>query len=113
MAAAAARTELLRLDGERRRIEADIGALREAHASVRQHPACARVLMRVWQHGVAPEDALIDRDGFPRSDVDVAALRTMRHTLACLQTDLATTMRAVEAALARSGDDDGMHGLRG
>ena len=42
---------------------------------------------------------LVDGEGFPRADVDVHATRTLRHQLACLNTDHKALMQRVEAGL--------------
>lgn len=44
-------------------------------------------------------EPLVDREGFPRADLDVPAVRTLRRQVACLQTDHCELMRRVEAAL--------------
>eukprot|EP01069_Polyplicarium_translucidae_P011598 Polyplicarium_translucidae@DN4128_c0_g1_i1.p2 len=44
---------------------------------------------------------LVDAEGFPRSDVDVHAVRTARHRLACLKTDLHSKLEETKAALEK------------
>ena len=44
---------------------------------------------------------LIDREGFPRADIDVHAVRTKRQRLACLNTDHEAVMKIIEAGLAQ------------
>ena len=41
----------------------------------------------------------MDKEGFPRSDIDVVEIRTMRNRRACLQTDLRELMKQIEAGL--------------
>ncbi len=43
--------------------------------------------------------ALVDREGFPRADIDVHTTRTMRHRLAVLNTDHKELMAQIEAGL--------------
>lgn len=42
---------------------------------------------------------LVDAEGFPRSDVDVYAVRTARHKIACLKTDYQEISKEMESAL--------------
>eukprot|EP00658_Telonema_sp_P-2_P062332 TRINITY_DN5099_c0_g1_i1.p1 TRINITY_DN5099_c0_g1~~TRINITY_DN5099_c0_g1_i1.p1 ORF type:complete len:269 (-),score=48.30 TRINITY_DN5099_c0_g1_i1:168-974(-) len=42
---------------------------------------------------------LVDAQGFPRADIDVHAVRTKRHELACLQTDHQAVMKTIEQGL--------------
>jgi len=42
---------------------------------------------------------LIDKDGFPRADVDIYKAREHRHRIACLQTDHKAVMKEVEQGL--------------
>ena len=42
---------------------------------------------------------LIDAEGFPRADVDVHATRTLRHRLACLNTDHRSLMGQIERGM--------------
>lgn len=42
---------------------------------------------------------LLDEEGFPRADVDIAGVRAQRHRLATLRTDYKELSRAMEAAL--------------
>jgi len=44
---------------------------------------------------------LVDAEGFPRNDIDVHAVRTLRHKRAVLQTDYSTVMKEIEAGLHR------------
>lgn len=43
---------------------------------------------------------LVDREGFPRADVDVYNIRLKRNRLACLQTDHKELMKKIEDGLA-------------
>lgn len=49
--------------------------------------------------GVGMDEPLVDRSGFPRSDIDVAAVRTSRHMIHCLRNDHKDIMKAIEQAL--------------
>jgi len=42
---------------------------------------------------------LVDAEGFPRADIDVFAVRTARHKLACLRTDHFEMMKQLEKGL--------------
>lgn len=42
---------------------------------------------------------LVDSEGFPRADIDVHQTRTLRHQLACLNTDHQSIMAQIEAAM--------------
>ncbi|VDD76987.1 unnamed protein product [Mesocestoides corti] len=44
---------------------------------------------------------LIDSEGFPRSDIDLVAVRTARNRIACINTDYAELMKELEAVTAR------------
>ena len=54
---------------------------------------------------------LVDAEGFPRSDVDVLAIRTARHQLACLQTDYSSVMERIKATLETIHEEDRTSGL--
>jgi len=43
--------------------------------------------------------ALVDQEGFPRADIDVHTTRTLRHRLACLNTDHTALMGQIERSL--------------
>lgn len=54
---------------------------------------------------------LVDEEGFPRSDIDIHAIRSQRHRLAVLKTDYKTLSAELEKALQaalppRSNDED-------
>ncbi|KAJ8603514.1 hypothetical protein CTAYLR_005133 [Chrysophaeum taylorii] len=42
---------------------------------------------------------LVDREGFPRADMDVYRARQLRHRLACIQTDHKAAMKRIEELL--------------
>lgn len=42
---------------------------------------------------------LVDEEGFPRNDIDVHAVRALRHERACLQTDHQQVMKEIETSL--------------
>ena len=44
---------------------------------------------------------LVDEEGFPRNDIDVHAVRTLRHKRALLQTDYSKLMKEIEDGLHR------------
>ncbi|KAI8060470.1 hypothetical protein BC940DRAFT_311868 [Gongronella butleri] len=50
-------------------------------------------------HGVGMDEPLLDREGYPRSDIDVAAVRTLRHRIICLRNDHKQVMQEIEAVL--------------
>ena len=45
------------------------------------------------------KSSLIDREGFPRSDVDLMETRKLRHRHACLDTDYKSVMKKLEQQL--------------
>jgi 26S proteasome non-ATPase regulatory subunit 9 len=49
---------------------------------------------------VGVKGSLVDIDGFPRNDLDVNAIREMRHVLACKQNDHITLMKQIERDMA-------------
>ncbi|XP_036383628.1 26S proteasome non-ATPase regulatory subunit 9 [Megalops cyprinoides] len=49
--------------------------------------------------GVGMESPLVDREGYPRADVDVYQVRTARHSISCLQNDHKAIMVEIEEAL--------------
>uniref|UniRef100_A0A8C7EU75 Proteasome 26S subunit, non-ATPase 9 n=1 Tax=Neovison vison TaxID=452646 RepID=A0A8C7EU75_NEOVI len=51
------------------------------------------------QKGVGMNEPLVDREDYPRSDVDLYQVRTARHNIACLQNDHKAIMKQVEEAL--------------
>ncbi|KAM8961491.1 26S proteasome non-ATPase regulatory subunit 9 [Pelodytes ibericus] len=51
------------------------------------------------QKGVGMDGPLVDRDGYPRADVDIYQVRTARHSIICLQNDHKAIMKEIEDAL--------------
>ncbi|BHF65062.1 26S proteasome non-ATPase regulatory subunit 9 [Sparganum proliferum] len=74
------------LDLERKRIESEVAEFAEVLKSNQN----------VGMHG-----PLIDADGFPRSDIDIVAVRTARNRIICLNTDHAAVMRELESVSSR------------
>ncbi|KAJ2851318.1 putative 26S proteasome regulatory subunit [Coemansia brasiliensis] len=50
-------------------------------------------------HGADRTTALVDSNGFPRSDIDVVEVRTIRQSLICKQNDLKALMQQIEESL--------------
>ncbi|KAJ2796927.1 putative 26S proteasome regulatory subunit, partial [Coemansia helicoidea] len=50
-------------------------------------------------HGVDRTEPLVDAGGFPRSDIDILAVRQIRQALNCKQNDLRALMDEVAAQL--------------
>lgn len=76
--------ELRELNRQRDVMEAELAALSEALGADNMG-------------GVS--GALIDSEGYPRADIDVHGTRTMRHRLACLNTDHKALMQLLEIKL--------------
>lgn len=74
------RARALAIDAERLSIEKDI----------------AECMATLGENATAP---LVDADGFPRADIDVAEVAHVRGVLSRLRTDLKLKMKEVEAAL--------------
>ncbi|KAM4710541.1 26S proteasome non-ATPase regulatory subunit 9 [Discoglossus pictus] len=51
------------------------------------------------QKGIGMDGPLVDREGYPRSDIDVYQVRTARHNIICLQNDHRSIMKEIEEAL--------------
>lgn len=49
---------------------------------------------------VGVKDNLIDKNGFPRNDIDIHTIRIKRNRYACLQTDHKELMKKIEVILA-------------
>lgn len=79
-----ARTQALALMKEREGIEAEMSAIIES-------------LTAAGQPGLSGN--LVDSEGFPRADVDIHNVRTRRHKLACLRTDLSVINNKIEKLL--------------
>ncbi|XP_063423987.1 26S proteasome non-ATPase regulatory subunit 9-like [Mytilus trossulus] len=73
-----------RLVKKKEEIEADIQALFEVLKS---------------QKGVGMKEPLVDKDGFPRNDIDIHTVRTARHDINCLQNDHLAIMTEIEEEL--------------
>ncbi|KAJ2399178.1 putative 26S proteasome regulatory subunit [Coemansia sp. RSA 2559] len=55
--------------------------------------------LELRSHGVSKTDALVDKDGFPRSDIDITTVRQIRRSLIYKQNDLKELMKQVESSL--------------
>jgi len=53
----------------------------------------------VQEGGVGLKGPLIDREGYPRSDIDIYAVRTARQKVLCLQNDHKALMKLIESKL--------------
>jgi 26S proteasome regulatory subunit N4 len=53
------------------------------------------------------KDKLVDKEGFPRADIDIYRVRTLRGRLAVLNTDHKALMKTIEAEVTR------LHGIAG
>ncbi|XP_073442103.1 26S proteasome non-ATPase regulatory subunit 9 isoform X2 [Dendrobates tinctorius] len=51
------------------------------------------------QKNIGMEGPLVDREGYPRADIDIYQVRTARHNIICLQNDHQTIMKEIEEAL--------------
>lgn len=60
-------------------------------------------------HGVTRTEALVDKGGFPRSDIDVGSVVEIRRLLNCKQNDLKTLMAQIETSLAELHQREGKH----
>lgn len=90
-----ARMRALELSGKREEIEVEISAI----VSDLEAPG-----------GPGVSGNLVDAEGFPRADIDIHAVRSKRHRLAVLKTDLKTVTKQLEEALQEAlppaADDD-------
>ncbi len=59
-----------------------------------------QIIQSLDQSGVGLHGSLVDREGFPRSDLDLNAIRTLRHQYACFQTDYKELMQKIESSMA-------------
>ncbi|KAM3589085.1 putative 26S proteasome regulatory subunit [Umbelopsis sp. WA50703] len=66
----------------------------EIEAQIRELEATLRM-----QGNVGMDQPLIDREGFPRSDIDLVAVRTARHSIIELTNDHKDIMKQIEAAI--------------
>lgn len=55
--------------------------------------------MYAFQNKVGMKDALVDKDGYPRQDIDVYQVRHARHKIICLQNDHNAIMKEIELGL--------------
>ncbi|KAJ1944910.1 putative 26S proteasome regulatory subunit, partial [Linderina pennispora] len=55
--------------------------------------------LQLRTHGVTRTEALVDKDGFPRADIDVTSIRQIRTSLIYKQNDLKALMAEIEASL--------------
>ena len=51
------------------------------------------------QGNVGMDEALVDKEGFPRNDIDIVQVRTARHNIICLQNDHKAIMKQIEKGL--------------
>ncbi|XP_018101253.1 proteasome 26S subunit, non-ATPase 9 L homeolog isoform X1 [Xenopus laevis] len=49
--------------------------------------------------GIGMDGPLVDREGYPRADVDIYQVRTARHNIICLQNDHKAIMKKIEQSL--------------
>ncbi|KJE93800.1 26S proteasome non-ATPase regulatory subunit [Capsaspora owczarzaki ATCC 30864] len=75
--------EARRIARDKARMEADLAALLSALSS----------------HGADMASPLVDSDGFPRNDIDVHAVRSLRNQVVVLRNDLRAIMKQAEVAL--------------
>jgi 26S proteasome non-ATPase regulatory subunit 9 len=78
------RSELVRLDRQRREIESEMETLRHALAATNMGGTKA---------------PLVDNHGYPRADIDVHQTAIARNRLACLNTDHTNLMKDIERKL--------------
>ncbi|KAJ3358382.1 putative 26S proteasome regulatory subunit, partial [Allomyces javanicus] len=62
-------------------------------ASIRELESALR------SHGVSMDEPLVDAHGFPRADIDVYAVRGLRHQIICMRNDLKAKYAEIEHAL--------------
>lgn len=84
-----ARDRVMKLIQDKDRIEREI----------REHTAVLET------NNVGMHDALVDAEGFPRSDIDVYKVRHARHRIICLQNDHKNLMKMIERGLAEVHSD--------
>ncbi|XP_060077227.1 26S proteasome non-ATPase regulatory subunit 9-like [Ylistrum balloti] len=51
------------------------------------------------QQGIGMKEPLVDKEGFPRSDIDIYSVRHARHQVICLQNDHKSLMAEIEEEL--------------
>jgi 26S proteasome non-ATPase regulatory subunit 9 len=79
-----AREEVLRLMKKKENVEEEIKQLHQVLES---------------QQDVGMNGALVDREGYPRNDIDVYQVRHARNRIICLQNDHKSLMKEIEAGL--------------
>jgi 26S proteasome non-ATPase regulatory subunit 9 len=67
----------------------------EIEKQIRQHQQSLEAI------GVGMDKPLVDREGFPRADIDVHAVRIERHAVIQLQNDHKGLMAQIEIAIQR------------
>lgn len=85
MAAFASSASLKQLNERRIRLEAEAEGIKSELVST----------------GAGVSDPLVDREGFPRADIDVYRVRELRQRLAVINTDHKDMMKQIEAAVLR------------
>eukprot|EP00795_Rhopilema_esculentum_P016547 gene16547-7971_t len=50
-------------------------------------------------NNVGMKEDLVDKDGYPRADIDVYSVRTARNKIICLRNDLSSIMKEIEEGL--------------
>ncbi|CAI9740516.1 26S proteasome non-ATPase regulatory subunit 9 [Octopus vulgaris] len=53
------------------------------------------------QGGVGMTESLVDKEGYPRADIDLYSVRTSRQKIICLQNDHKAVMKEIEEELHR------------
>uniref|UniRef100_A0A182M6S3 Nas2 N-terminal domain-containing protein n=1 Tax=Anopheles culicifacies TaxID=139723 RepID=A0A182M6S3_9DIPT len=66
----------------------------QLEAEIEQHGTVLRA------NKIGMHERLTDSEGFPRTDVDVMAVRTARHSIICLQNDRKVIMAEIEKEMA-------------
>lgn len=94
-------SEAARLTRLKKNIEAQLDAyydvLKNVSRTIRVYYFVASWLTaRLGQNNCTMETPLVDREGYPRSDIDVAGVRTARHHVIRLRNDLKAVMNDME-----------------
>ena len=55
----------------------------------------------LFQNNIGMDEALVDAEGFPRSDIDIVAVRTARNQIICLRNDHRRVLQELESGLHR------------
>lgn len=93
----AMRAELLRLEAQRKELEGELTTWEQVLTS----------------QGVGLTESLVDKDGFPRADLDIYQIRTARNKVITIQNDIKSLTKVMETKLfalhdasrASGGDD--------